>query len=86
VFDVDSDVGSDASDTECSDKFNCRGPQGCRICGLKTKTKNHFMQLGFNSSNGVTDTLESSSILLYSKLHIGLYTQRIWGDATLIKK
>ncbi len=44
------------------------------------------MQLGFNLSNGVTDTLESSSILIYSKLHVRVYTQRILWDATLIKE
>ncbi len=33
-----------------------------------------FVQLGFNLSNGVTDTLDSSSILMYSKLHMSLYT------------
>ncbi len=45
-----------------------------------------FEQLGFNLSNEVTDTLESSSILIYSKLHVGLYTQVIWRDAMLIKE
>jgi hypothetical protein len=31
-----------------------------------SKTKNAiFVKLGFNLSNGVTDTLESSSILIY---------------------
>ncbi len=33
------------------------------------------MQLGYNLSNGVTDTLESSSILIYFETHVGLYTQ-----------
>jgi hypothetical protein len=32
----------------------------------------YFMQLGFYLSNGVTDTLESSSILIYSELHMSL--------------
>ncbi len=45
-----------------------------------------FMQLGFNLNNGVTDTLESSSILIYLKSQMGLNTQRIWRDATLIKE
>jgi hypothetical protein len=45
-----------------------------------------FEQLGFNLSNEVTDTLESSSILIYSKLHVGLYIQVIWRDAMLIKE
>jgi hypothetical protein len=31
------------------------------------------------------DTLESSSILIYSELHAGLYTQRIGQDAAFIK-
>jgi hypothetical protein len=35
----------------------------------------NFMQLGFNLSNGATDTLESSTILIYSDEHISLYTQ-----------
>jgi hypothetical protein len=35
-----------------------------------------FMQLGFNLSNGVTDTLDSS-ILIYKEMHKGLYTQRV---------
>jgi hypothetical protein len=34
--------------------------------------------IGFNLSNRVVDTLESSSILIYSELHMGLYTQN-WG-------
>jgi hypothetical protein len=38
----------------------------------------------FNLSNRVTDLLESSSVLIYFKLHIGLYTQVIWRDAVLI--
>ncbi len=39
-----------------------------------------FMQLGFNLSNGVTDTLESSSILIYFIQMKVIYTQ-----VTLIK-
>ncbi len=40
-----------------------------------------FVQLGFNLINRVTDTLESSSILIYL-IHVkGIYTQEI----TLIK-
>ncbi len=35
------------------------------------------MQLGFNLSNGVTDTLESSSILIYSSEYMCLYTQNV---------
>jgi hypothetical protein len=31
--------------------------------------------LGFKLSNIVTDTLESSSILIYFEAHMGLYTQ-----------
>ncbi len=36
-----------------------------------------FMQLAFNLSNGVTDTLESSTILLNPRKHMGLYTQNV---------
>jgi hypothetical protein len=36
-----------------------------------------FVQLGFNLSNGVTDTLESSTILIYSDKHMSLYTQSL---------
>ncbi len=35
-----------------------------------------LVQLAFNLSNGVTDTLESSSILIYLEIHMGLYTQK----------
>ncbi len=35
------------------------------------------MQLGFNLSNGVTDTLESSSILMYFSKHMDLYTWNV---------
>ena len=45
-----------------------------------------FVQLGFNLSNRVTDTLESSSTLIYLKLHTGLYTQLIWQSTVLIKE
>jgi hypothetical protein len=45
-----------------------------------------FVQLGFNLSNRVTDTLESSSTLIYLKLLIGLYTQLIWQSTVLIKE
>jgi hypothetical protein len=34
-----------------------------------------FMQLGFNLSNGVTDALESSTILIYSEEHKSFYTR-----------
>jgi hypothetical protein len=36
-----------------------------------------FVQLGFNLSNGVTDTLESSTILIYSEEHMSLNTQSL---------
>ncbi len=39
----------------------------------------YFMQLGFNSSNGVTDTIETSSILIYSDEHMSLFTQSLGG-------
>jgi len=35
-----------------------------------------FVQLGFNLSNGVTDTLESSSILIYLVQVKGIYMQQ----------
>ncbi len=40
--------------------------------------KSPFVQLGFTLSNGVTDTLEYTSILIYLQTHIGLYLQK-WG-------
>jgi hypothetical protein len=36
-----------------------------------------FMHLAFNLSNGVTDTLESSTILIYFNKHMSLYTQKV---------
>jgi hypothetical protein len=42
------------------------------------------VQLGFNLSNGVTDTLESSSILIYSLTHEFIYTNGR-QDAALTK-
>jgi hypothetical protein len=36
-----------------------------------------FVQLGFNFSNRVTDTLESSSILIYFSKHMSLYTRSV---------
>ncbi len=36
-----------------------------------------FMQLAFNLSNRVTDTLESSKILIYSEKHVSLNTQSL---------
>jgi len=38
---------------------------------------NIFVQLAFNISTGATGTLESSSILMYSKSCMGLYTQMV---------
>jgi hypothetical protein len=38
-----------------------------------------FAQLGFNLSKGVTDTLESSSILIYFETRKGIYTAK-WVD------
>jgi hypothetical protein len=35
------------------------------------------VQLGFNLSNGVTDTLESSTILIYLIQVKGIYTQKV---------
>ncbi len=34
-------------------------------------------QLGCNLRKGVTDTLESSSILIYFSKHVGLYIQKV---------
>ncbi len=36
-----------------------------------------FVQLAFNLSNGVTDTLESSSILIYFIQVKGIYTLKV---------
>jgi len=36
-----------------------------------------FVKLAFNLSNGVTDALESSTILIYSKPHISLNTKNV---------
>jgi hypothetical protein len=44
---------------------------------LAQSNKPYFMQLAFNLSNGVTDILESSTILTYSKSHMSLYTQMV---------
>ncbi len=46
------------------------------------KAYNKFYAIGFSNE---PDTLESTSILIYSELHAGLYTQWIWLDAALIK-
>jgi len=43
----------------------------------------HFQVIGiFNEA----DTHESTSILIYSKLQMGLYTQLGWQEAVLIKR
>jgi hypothetical protein len=47
-------------------------PQRCLVCAVL---------LAFNLSNGVTDTLESSTILIFLIQVKGIYTQRV----TLIK-
>ncbi len=44
---------------------------------LETNNKYTFVQLAFNLSNGVTNTLESSSILIYLETHMDLYTQKV---------
>ncbi len=41
--------------------------------------------IGFNLSNGVTDTLESSTILIYSDKHMSLYTLSLGRIPSLIK-
>jgi hypothetical protein len=38
----------------------------------------YFVQLGFNLSNGVTDKLESSSILIYLFQVKGTYIQKVF--------
>jgi hypothetical protein len=38
--------------------------------------KHNFVQLGFNLSNVVTDTIESSLILIYFETHISIYIQK----------
>ncbi len=39
-------------------------------------SKKSFVQLAFNLSNGVADTLESSMILIYLIQGKGIYTQK----------
>jgi hypothetical protein len=41
-----------------------------------------FVQLGLNFGNGVTDTLESSSILIYLIQVKGIYTQKVTLNKT----
>ncbi len=41
-----------------------------------TATNTGFMQLGFNLSEGVTDTLEFSTILIYFIQKKSIYTQK----------
>jgi hypothetical protein len=50
---------------------------GVLVQGYRTEGKSFFMQLAHNLHNGVTDTLESSTILTYSKEHMSLYTQNL---------
>ncbi len=45
-----------------------------------------FVQLDFNLSNGVTDTLESSTILIYFETREGLFTQHCGKMPYLIKQ
>jgi len=42
-----------------------------------------FVQLGFNLSDGVTDRLESSSILIYLQTHTLVYIHKMGLDAIL---
>jgi hypothetical protein len=44
-----------------------------------------FVQLAFNLSSRVTETLESSTMLIYSRELMRLYTQRLGEDAMVIK-
>jgi hypothetical protein len=48
-----------------------------QISHIFLKLNNIFMLLAFNLSNGVTDTLESSTILIYLIKVKGIYTQRV---------
>jgi hypothetical protein len=48
-----------------------------KISDLILQPLEFFVQLAFNLSSGVTDTLESSTILIYSKSHVSLYTQMV---------
>ncbi len=41
---------------------------------IKITERKEFHAIGFNLSNGVTDTLEFSTILLCLETHMGLYT------------
>ncbi len=51
--------------------------------GVCTQIHASFRAVGFFSE---ADTLESSSILIYSELRAGLYTHPIGWDAILIKR
>ncbi len=46
------------------------------LLGLCYKFFINFVQLAFNLSNGVTDTLKSSTILIYFSQVKGVYTQK----------
>jgi hypothetical protein len=43
---------------------------------ILVRTVQFFVQLGFNLSYGVTDTLESSSILIYFETRKSIYSQK----------
>ncbi len=47
----------------------------CLFNFIKITERIEFHAIGFYLSNGVTDTLESSTTLLYLETHMGLYTQ-----------
>jgi hypothetical protein len=52
-----------------------KAPMAVHFCSLYAYTNIcNFMQFRFNLSNGVTDTLESSSILIYLETHKGIYS------------
>ncbi len=42
-----------------------------------------FHEIGFFNES---DTLESCSILIYSQLEMGLYTQLVWREVAKIKR
>jgi hypothetical protein len=54
-------------------------------CFGSWKVVQYFVQLGFNLSNGVPDTLESSTILIYLETRMSLYTQRCGEMLYMIK-
>ncbi len=48
----------------------------CELTPITLENGPYFVQLAFNMSNRVTDTLESSTILIYLVQVKGIYTQK----------